>query len=122
MPIRLLLSLSFFLIPIICQAQLPNPDYYSLFQLTGGSGETRLIDSQGSVLHTWASNLSAPSGSTAYLREDGLLLRSGQRADIFATGFLAGSWSTVQLVESDGNVVWEYTQQVPGQLLSLIHI
>ena len=116
MPIRLLLSLSFFLIPIICQAQLPNPDYYSLFQLTGGSGETRLIDSQGSVLHTWASNLSVPSGSTAYLREDGLLLRSGQRADIFATGFLAGSWSTVQLVESDGNVVWEYTQQVPGQL------
>ena len=58
MAIRLLLSLSFLLIPVICQAQLPNPDYYSLFQITGGSGQTRLIDSAGEVLHTWDSNLS----------------------------------------------------------------
>jgi len=114
MPIRLLLFLSFVLIPAICQAQLPNPDYYSLFQITGGAGETRVIDSAGSALHTWESNISAPSGTAAYLREDGLLLRSGQRGT--AGGFLAGSWSTVQLVESDGTVVWEYTQQVPGEL------
>ena len=113
---RLLLSLSFLLVPVICQAQLPNPDYFSLFQLTGGAGETRLIDSAGSVLHTWESNISAPSGTAAYLREDGLLLRSGQRNDIPAVGFLPGSWSTVQLVEMDGTVVWEYTQQVAGEL------
>ena len=80
MPARLLLALSFLLIPAICQAQLPNPDYYTLFQLTGGPGQTRLIDSAGSVLHTWDSNISAPSGTSAYLREDGLLLRAGQRA------------------------------------------
>lgn len=117
MHIRLLLSFAFLLPTLVCQAQLPNPDYYSLFQLTGGAGETRLIDSAGSVLHIWeGSNLSAPSGTAAYLREDGLLLRSGQRNDIPARGFLPGSWSTVQLVEMDGTVVWEYTQQVTGEL------
>ena len=115
MPTRLLLTLCFLLTPLMCQAQLPNPDYYSLFQLTGGSGETRLIDSAGTVLHTWESDLSAASGTTAYLREDGLLLRSGQR-NLPTGGFLPGSWSTVQLVEPDGTVVWEYTQQNAGQL------
>ena len=116
MRIRLLLALSFLLIPVVCQAQLPNPDYYTLFQLTGGAGQTRLIDSAGTVLHTWESNISAPSGTAAYLREDGLLLRSGQRNDIPAVGFPPGSWGTVQLVEMDGTVVWEYTQQVAGEL------
>ena len=112
---RLIISLSFLLLmPLICQAQLPNPDYYTLFQITGVPGQTRVIDSAGSVLHTWDSNISAVSGTAAYLREDGLLLRSGQRG--FAGGFLPGSWSTVQLVEMDGTVVWEYTQQVAGQL------
>ena len=95
---RLLFCLLLFLLPCTCQAQLPNPDYYSLFQITGGSGETRLIDSAGSVLHTWESDLSAASGTAAYLREDGLLLRSGQRG-VSGGGFLPGSWSTVQLVE-----------------------
>ena len=113
---RFLLSLSFLLIPAICQAQLPNPDYYTLFQLTGGPGETRLIDSAGTVLHTWESNISAPSGTAAYLREDGLLLRSGQRGAVPLGSFLPGSWGTVQLVEMDGTVVWEYTQQVAGEL------
>jgi len=129
MPIRLLLSLSFFLIPIICQAQLPNPDYYSLFQLTGGSGETRLIDSQGLVLHTWASNLSAPSGSAAYLREDGLLLKNGNilvtvweflpAAEMEALGWepvngVSGVWmEKIQelepnLLDGSTNVVWEW--------------
>ncbi len=116
MAIRLLLSLSFLLIPVICQAQLPNPDYYSLFQITGGSGQTRLIDSAGEVLHTWDSNIFAPSGTSAYLREDGLLLRAGQSGAVPPGAFLPGSWSTVQLVEMDGTVVWEYTQQVLGQL------
>ncbi|MDB2687301.1 aryl-sulfate sulfotransferase [Mariniblastus sp.] len=116
MPARLLLSFAFLLIPIVCQAQLPNPDYYALFQVTGGSGETRLIDSAGTVLHSWETDLFAASGTTAYLREDGLLLRSGQRRDLPTGGFLPGSWSTVQLVEPDGTVVWDYTLQVSGEL------
>jgi len=87
---RLLFSLALLLTPLVCQAQLPNPDYYSLFQLTGGAGETRLIDSAGAVLHTWESDLSAPSGTVAYLREDGLLLRSGQR------GFPCSLWSPME--------------------------
>ena len=112
---RLLVFLSILLTPFLAQAQLPNPDYYSLFQITGGAGESRLIDSAGTVLHTWESDINAPSGSTSYLREDGLLLRSGQIGALPA-GFLPGSWGTVQLVAMDGTVVWEYTQQIPGQL------
>ena len=49
---RLLFAFSFLLLPCTGLAQLPNPDYYTLFQLTGGDGETRLIDSAGTVLHT----------------------------------------------------------------------
>ena len=115
MPIRSLVALSFLLMPVICQAQLPNPDYYTVFQLTGGAGQSRVIDSAGTVLHTWPSNINAPSGSSSYLREDGLLLRAGQIGALPA-GFLPGSWSTVQLLESDGTVAWEYTLQVPGQI------
>ena len=115
MHVRLLLSLSFLLLPAICQAQLPNPDYYTVFQLTGGAGQSQVIDSAGTVLHTWPSNINAPSGSSSYLREDGLLLRAGQIGGLPA-GFLPGSWSTVQLLESDGTVAWEYTLQIPGQI------
>ena len=67
MPIRSLVALSFLLMPVICQAQLPNPDYYTVFQLTGGAGQSRVIDSAGTVLHTWPSNINAPSGSSSYL-------------------------------------------------------
>lgn len=95
-------------------AQLPNPEYYTLYQITGGAGETQLIDSAGTVIHRWDNDLNVPSGTAAYLREDGLLLRSGQSGSVPA-GFLAGSWGTVQLVEWDGTVVWEYTDQVAGE-------
>ena len=107
------------------EAQLANPDYYSLFQQSG-SRPTRLIDSNGTILHEWPNvELSAHSGAVAYLREDGLLLRSGQRAG-GASGLLPGSFGTLQLVEWDGDVVWEFDLQMEGLTLhhdlSLIHI
>ena len=94
-------------------AQLANPEYYSLYQETAAGNETRLIDSDGTLLHSWANGLAAPSGSTAYLREDGLLQRSGQRGN-GGGGFLAGSFGTLQLVEWEGDVVWEFDLQVSG--------
>ena len=96
------------------QAQLANPEYYSLFQQTGAFAETRLIDSTGENLFTWDNSLTAHSGSVAYLREDGLLLRSGQRGA--AIGLLPGSFSTVQLVDPEGQVVWEYNLQEPNEI------
>ena len=67
--------------------QLPNPDYYSVYQQTGLRRDTVLVDSEGTVLHTWPSDLLAPNGATAYLREDGLLLRSAQRGTAVPAGF-----------------------------------
>ena len=95
--------------------QLPNPDYYSIYQQTGAGRETVLVDSEGTVLHTWANDLLASNAAVAYLREDGLLLRSVQRGGGVPAGFLAGSFSTVQLVTWDGEVVWEFDHQVTGQ-------
>ena len=98
------------------EAQLANPEYYTLFH--GTQIGTRLIDSDGTVLHSWTSTLSAPSGTTAYLREDGLLLRSGQRGSV-PGGFLAGSFGTLQLVTWDSEVVWEFDLQQQG--LTTLH-
>ena len=95
--------------------QLPNPDYYSVYQQTGLRRDTVLVDSEGTVLHTWPNDLLAPNGATAYLREDGLLLRSAQRGTAVPAGFLGGSFSTVQLVTWDGDIVWEFDHQVTGQ-------
>lgn len=94
-------------------AQLANPEYYSLFHSTSSASGTQLIDSDGTTLHTWNHTLSAPSGTTAYLREDGLLLRSGQNGGV-PGGFLAGSFGSLQLVNWDGGVVWEFTLQEQG--------
>lgn len=104
----------FFWIALPLRAQLANPEYYSLFQQTGTFAETRLIDSTGENLFTWSNSLTAHSGSVAYLREDGLLLRSGQRGA--AIGLLPGSYSTVQLVNPEGEVVWEYSLQEPSEI------
>ena len=94
-------------------AQLPNPEYYTLYYTT--SNNTQLIDSNGSTLHTWPNNLTALSGTTAYLREDGLLLRSGQRGPNLG-GFLAGSYSSLQLITWEGEVVWQFDLQAQGSV------
>ena len=103
------------LVALPLQAQLANPEYYSLFQEAGASTETRLINSTGEVLHTWSNGLNAHSGSVAYLREDGLLLRSGQRSGV-AGGVLPGSYGTVQLVDPEGQVLWEFDLQQANEL------
>ena len=96
-------------------AQLENPEYYSLYHSTTSAVGTQLINSNGTVLHSWESTLSAPSASTAYLREDGLLLRSGQSGGV-PSGFLPGSFGTLQLLTWEGAVVWEFTLQEQGEL------
>ena len=95
------------------EAQLPNPEYYTLFYST--SNTTQLIDSNGTTLHTWPNTLTALSGTTAYLREDGLLLRSGQNG-ANPGGFLAGSYSSLQLVTWEGQVVWQFDLQAQGEV------
>ena len=94
-------------------AQLPNPEYYTLYHST--SNNTQLIDSNGTTLHTWANTLTPLSGTTAYLREDGLLLRSGQNG-ANPGGFLGGSYSSLQLVTWEGQVQWQFNLQTQGEV------
>lgn len=78
-------------------------DGYTLF---GALNHTRiyLIDNCGREVHNWTS--SYLPGATAYLREDGSLLRAGRISNShFATGGLGGH---VELLDWDGNVTWYY--------------
>ncbi|MCP3915293.1 MAG: arylsulfotransferase (ASST) [bacterium] len=80
-------------------AQLPY-DGVTLFQ-PNNSTSARLIDNDGSVVHTWPGT--ARPGLSVYLLEDGNLLRT--RRLVNGTG---GSGGGVEEVEWDGTVVWSF--------------
>lgn len=68
-----------------------------------------IINSDGEILHQWDnSSITSPEGAPGYLTPDGLFLR-GVRSPFAETGdFVVGKWGTLQLVDWDGTVVWEY--------------
>jgi hypothetical protein len=64
-----------------------------------------LVDNDGDVVHTWDTELTP--GNSLYLLEDGTLLYTGgARNSTFQTG---GAGGVVQLIDWDGEVLWEYT-------------
>jgi hypothetical protein len=70
------------------------------------STTTFLVDSEGRVVHTWASAY-AP-GNSVYLLDDGSLLRPGvlePKGDFY----LGGTAGLIQRLDWDGTVLWEYT-------------
>ena len=66
---------------------------------------TYLINNEGQIVHSWES-LIVPRFA-AYLREDGLLLRSTLGGDEFGLAG-AGAGGRLQLVDWDGTVLWDY--------------
>jgi len=79
-------------------------DGYTLFSPMANS-ETFLIDNCGELIHTWTSAY-RPS-SAPYLLPNGLLLRSGNvNNPTFTAG---GNGGIIELIDWDGNVVWDYT-------------
>lgn len=68
-----------------------------------------IINSDGDILHQWDnSNITSPEATPGYLTPNGLFLR-GIESPLAAGGdFSVGRWGTVQLVDWDGAVVWEY--------------
>ena len=68
-----------------------------------------IINSDGDILHQWDnSNITSPEATPGYLTPNGLFLR-GIESPLAAGGdFSVGRWGTVQLVDWDGTVVWEY--------------
>jgi hypothetical protein len=76
------------------------------------SKTTYLIDMQGRVVRTWESDCNA--GQSAYLLENGNLLRGGQvRNPPFFGGGAAGR---VQEFTWDGKLVWDYTCSTDSKL------
>ena len=84
----------------------------------GGQNANRiyLTNMNGEMVHQWEPGRYQPEGSVAYLLENGLLLRTvsshhWMRGDHYPVG-AAG---TVQLLDWDSNIVWEYEMDVPGK-------
>jgi len=75
-----------------------------------------LVDGDGETVHEWESAPYQPEGSVAYLLENGLLLRTASSYDwIHSEEYPVGAAGTVQLLDWDSNVVWEYEMDVPGK-------
>ncbi len=69
------------------------------------SAMTYLIDRRGRVVHTWESD--CPPGVSAYLLENGHLLRAGRQPD--GHGFAgAGEGGRIQEFDWNGGLVWQF--------------
>jgi hypothetical protein len=70
------------------------------------SSTTYLIDSGKNVVHTWESDF--PPGVSAYLLENGNLLRTARHPDV--PFFLApGQGGRIQEITWEGELVWDFT-------------
>jgi hypothetical protein len=77
---------------------------YTLLAPTN-STQTYLIDMQGRIVHTWKSDYSP--GLSAYLLDNGHLLRTGQIAN--PPFFGGGTGGRIQEFAWDGTLVWDFT-------------
>lgn len=69
-----------------------------------GSKTTYLIDKCGKKVHSWTSKYNP--GLSAYLLEDGSLLRTGVMNDTFFV--FSGKGGIIEKFDWDGNLVWSY--------------
>jgi hypothetical protein len=84
----------------------------------GGQNANRiyLTDMNGEIVHEWEPGPYQPEGSVAYLLENGLLLRTVSSHDwMHSEHYPVGAAGTMQLLDWDSNVVWEYEMDVPGR-------
>ncbi len=84
----------------------------------GGQNANRiyLTDMNGETVHQWEPGRYQPEGAVAYLLENGLLLRTISSYHwMHDEPYPVGAAGTVQLIDWDSNVVWEYEMDVPGR-------
>jgi hypothetical protein len=82
----------------------PATDYNLFAPLA--SKQTYLIDDDGDTVHTWNSDYRP--GNAVYLLEDGDLLRTGKLPDDTPFADTGGVGGTVQRIQPDGTISWEY--------------
>lgn len=88
---------------VLAQTAASTDTGYTLFAPLN-STETYLIDSDGLVVHSWASD-SSP-GNAVYLLENGNLLRTGTiLSEVFTVGGVGGK---VEEYTWDGEIVWSF--------------
>ena len=70
----------------------------------------------GEKVHEWEPAPYQPEGAVAYLLENGLLLRTvSSHHWLHGDHYPVGAAGTVQLLDWDSNIVWEYEMDVPGR-------
>ena len=82
----------------------------------GGQNANRiyLTDMNGEKVHEWEPAPYQPEGAVAYLLENGLLLRTvSSQHWLHGDHYPVGAAGTVQLLDWDSNIVWEYEMDVP---------
>ncbi len=77
---------------------------YTLFAPIGNN-TTYLINNCGQKVHSWTSTY--PPAMSAYLLEDGSLLRTKNASNSFFPG--GGSGGGIEQFDWEGNLIWEYT-------------
>ncbi len=78
------------------------------------SNDTYLMDENGIRVHEWKHNGYSPEASVAYLLPNGQLLRTFSKHHwIKDKAFPVGATSSIELVDWDGKVLWDFTQSVP---------
>lgn len=105
--------------PILPGADSRALEAYMLYTESGIAADvqvskgTYLLDPAGDIVHEWATDRYSPEGASSYLLENGLLLRQVAPDDwIMMENFPVGSHGIVELVDWDGDVVWEYQRCV----------
>ncbi len=96
---------------------------YMLFKVTSIAADVQahntayLLDPNGKIVHTWKGYEGhVPETASVHLLENGLLLRQQAPGDwLELLGTQVGSYGILQLVDWDGNVVWEYERCIVGQ-------
>ena len=76
-----------------------------------------LLGADGRPVHTWHNDYEVPEATSADLQPNGLLMRTVAAEDItdIHDWFPVGAHGTIQLVDWDGTVVWQYTRCARGK-------
>ncbi len=92
-----------------------DEDHYIFYYENGSANnpnraqDAYVINPYGDVLQKWTGGeITAPEGAPGYLLENGLLLRGIEGVDNSGEVFQVGAYGILQMVDKNGDVVWEY--------------